>query len=59
VPNIFNLIEWRFDFLIPAPSRQSGVFVNPRMATLRGPLEMSVTLSADHLVFPVLSCNVH
>jgi hypothetical protein len=32
VLNVFNLIEWRFDLLIPAPSRQSGSFVNPRMA---------------------------
>ena len=31
--NVFNLLEWRFDLLILAQSRQSGAFVNPRMAT--------------------------
>jgi hypothetical protein len=34
VLNVFNLIKWRFDLLIPAESGQSGAFVNPRMATL-------------------------
>jgi hypothetical protein len=29
VLNVFNLLEWRFDLLIPAQSRQSGAFVNP------------------------------
>ncbi len=32
--NVFNLIQWRFDLLIPAQSPHSGVNVNPRMATL-------------------------
>jgi len=34
VLNVFNLVEWRFDLLIPARSRQFGANVNPRMATL-------------------------
>ena len=32
--NVFNLIQWCFDLLIPAQSPHSEVFVNPRMATL-------------------------
>lgn len=39
--NVFNLIEWRFDLLIPARSAQFGTFVNPPMATLtRGSAEV-------------------
>ena len=32
--NVFNLIEWCLDLLIPVQSRQAEMFVNPRMATL-------------------------
>ena len=32
--NVFNLIQWCFNRLIPARSPHSEVFVNPRMATL-------------------------
>lgn len=32
--NVFSLMQWRFDLLIPAQSPQFGTFVNPRMATL-------------------------
>jgi len=34
VLNVFNLLQWCFNRLIPAQPSQFGMFVNPRMATL-------------------------
>ena len=32
--NVFNLLQWCFNRLIPAQPSHFGMFVNPRMATL-------------------------
>ena len=51
--NVFNLLQWCFDLLIPARSRQFGRFVNPHGNPHQGFIRSGTETLAEPKGFPI------